>query len=701
MEHAGVTLRTPPRTKKVKRNQRQRQGGGRANKSSGVNSKNVSSPMKDDFGGPQEDVAEVMNMNLDYMQREWEEAAAAAVLSELPLSPMVTPVKSKRTPTRKGGQTMFSSPLIPDSPFSAFAGSLSPLMMMNGGSSIPNSLSNTPNWNVDLGSPMMQNDMDQLLLPGGAGMGSPAFYGRIPNRARAPISANDSDSKRQKGTFVQRLDFQKEANGLTLGGSGGRRMRFQIMPGAGMSQGLIPMDTFDEPEPGSFNPMSPSTSPRTWNRLRNTDSTGVMEDFMNSVGRTTPNTPRMQGASVSKQTPVNSSSSAKKGGRGSAKSRAKASNTSSRKISGSKGSASKSKKPSKNNSKSTVKTVKRKRSGGYGGGPDTFRSPAPRSTGSNSTKARFSGNSRQRAADRSADTSLTAGAQEEAREPCNCKKSKCLKLYCVCFAAGIYCSGCNCTICENNKENETARRAAVQATLERNPHAFKPKISNLDQDPKKGSDDVEHSKGCHCKRSFCLKKYCECFQANIFCGANCKCENCQNFHGSPMLTKASATKKSRSAGPRGTSVRIVPLRSVKPGQSLAFITSAMQAVKKNKRANVSLAVGGSGKKTQVRNLSQNTAKKRHESRKTANAARSLPGASSTTSIPSRPTRRFNIGKDSPSETRIFGTRKPKIKKNVVFKIFSFLDNEDLLEASLVSKQFSDRALDEEVWHMKL
>ena len=168
-----------------------------------------------------------------------------------------------------------------------------------------------------------------------------------------------------------------------------------------------------------------------------------------------------------------------------------------------------------------------------------------------------------------------------------------------------------------------------------------------------------------------------------------------------MLSKASASKKSRSAGPRGTSVRIVPLRSVKPGQSLAFITSAMQAVKKNKRANVSLAVGNAGKKTQVRNLSQNSAKKRQELRKPLNAVRTVSGTAPSTSAPSRPTRRFNVGKDLPSETRIFGTQKPKIQKNVVFKIFSYLDNEDLLEASLVSKQFSDRALDEEVWHMKL
>lgn len=49
--------------------------------------------------------------------------------------------------------------------------------------------------------------------------------------------------------------------------------------------------------------------------------------------------------------------------------------------------------------------------------------------------------------------------------------------YCECFAAGIYCDNCNCISCQNNVENEAARKEAVGATLERNPYAFRPKIA--------------------------------------------------------------------------------------------------------------------------------------------------------------------------------------------------------------------------------
>lgn len=112
-----------------------------------------------------------------------------------------------------------------------------------------------------------------------------------------------------------------------------------------------------------------------------------------------------------------------------------------------------------------------------------------------------------------------------------------------------------------------------QTCLDRNPEAFKPKIGK----GKEGESDRRHSKGCNCKRSGCLKNYCECYEvgfsspyclhepffmelcasvgfasywlnrllfpfacflrftskAKIMCSSICKCIGCKNFEESP------------------------------------------------------------------------------------------------------------------------------------------------------------------------
>jgi len=40
---------------------------------------------------------------------------------------------------------------------------------------------------------------------------------------------------------------------------------------------------------------------------------------------------------------------------------------------------------------------------------------------------------------------------------------------------------------------------------------------------------VEHKVGCKCRRSACLKKYCECFHAQVKCSDTCRCVGCKNM----------------------------------------------------------------------------------------------------------------------------------------------------------------------------
>lgn len=121
---------------------------------------------------------------------------------------------------------------------------------------------------------------------------------------------------------------------------------------------------------------------------------------------------------------------------------------------------------------------------------------------------------------------VESAPMEKSRRPCNCSKSQCLKLYCECFANGEFCNSCNCINCANNLDHEDNRQRAIRSCLDRNPYAFHPKIGKNHEGNKVNR---QHSKGCNCKRSFCLKNYCECYEAKILCTDLCRCCDCRNF----------------------------------------------------------------------------------------------------------------------------------------------------------------------------
>ncbi|KAK3012738.1 hypothetical protein RJ639_008283 [Escallonia herrerae] len=118
---------------------------------------------------------------------------------------------------------------------------------------------------------------------------------------------------------------------------------------------------------------------------------------------------------------------------------------------------------------------------------------------------------------------LLHGGESESCKRCNCKKSKCLKLYCECFAAGLYCvEPCSCQDCHNKPMHEETVLETRKQIESRNPLAFAPKVirssdsvrefgvRTLDEPNTPAS--ARHKRGCNCKKSSCLKKYCECYQ---------------------------------------------------------------------------------------------------------------------------------------------------------------------------------------------
>ncbi|KAL4133743.1 hypothetical protein PRIC2_004060 [Phytophthora ramorum] len=142
---------------------------------------------------------------------------------------------------------------------------------------------------------------------------------------------------------------------------------------------------------------------------------------------------------------------------------------------------------------------------------------------------------------------------------CGCKTG-CLKMYCMCFSSRGFChAGCACDDCRNGRKNQTERVEAIQNYLANDPRAFS--FASPPQDtsttgflhllPQKSSAVV--MRGCRCKKSKCLKKYCDCFQNGIACTSHCRCMDCSNHsestaaHEHPHLQKSSATASGKRA----------------------------------------------------------------------------------------------------------------------------------------------------------
>ncbi len=105
---------------------------------------------------------------------------------------------------------------------------------------------------------------------------------------------------------------------------------------------------------------------------------------------------------------------------------------------------------------------------------------------------------------------------------CNCRNSKCLKLYCECLRRGQSCVNCNCVDCHNHEFSKVRQEKMKQ--LEKKNVFFL-----QDENDPNSKRILAPSKGCNCRNSRCLKNYCECHQFGIACSSACKCIDCNNM----------------------------------------------------------------------------------------------------------------------------------------------------------------------------
>ena len=302
-------------------------------------------------------------------------------------------------------------------------------------------------------------------------------------------------------------------------------------------------------------------------------------------------------------------------------------------------------------------------------------------------------------------------------KPCNCKKSKCLKLYCECYAAGVFCRDCNCVDCLN-KTDEPMPLSSYPASDPRGRVRHidveaAPEVIRHSAQKRKPQSKQRQESGCFCKKSRCLKKYCECFERGEMCEQSCRCENCQNYPGSEELAAARARgggrgaksrRVSTSSARKQTPVGAPRVTLASPSQEPALPSlpfneaaprlAAARAVVRAKRSAAEALEEAAARDPLPKKKKAKTPAQRSASDALGELKTSQGDVRSAKKAFGEDAHAAFVARQAALEA---GEGTLGVAKSAVLRAFDTLPSEDLYGACLVSRRWNELALDRYLW----